>query len=202
MKKLLLASTVTAVMLASAPTHALTFDFAFMTGVGTVTGEIDGLTDNNSGPASAVYIDTYSGNLGSIPPASYNTVVDAGVNTFTVTSGVLTFVDYNASFMTGHSPPSGDEWVLALGLSGSSSSGFLGGVQNFIQAGSSTFAAAKPRLPAALPLFATGLGAMGLLGWRRKRKAAASRSLIKTLIDFGGTAATGGLSFCADCCGA
>jgi hypothetical protein len=27
-------------------------------------------------------------------------------------------------------------------------------------------------LPAALPLFATGLGAMGLFGWRRKRKAA------------------------------
>jgi hypothetical protein len=33
-------------------------------------------------------------------------------------------------------------------------------------------ASATP-LPAALPLFATGLGAMGLLGWRRKRKAAA-----------------------------
>ncbi len=28
-------------------------------------------------------------------------------------------------------------------------------------------------LPAALPLFATGLGGLGLLGWRRKRKAAA-----------------------------
>jgi hypothetical protein len=28
-------------------------------------------------------------------------------------------------------------------------------------------------LPAALPLFATGLGVMGLLGWRRKRKAEA-----------------------------
>ena len=28
-------------------------------------------------------------------------------------------------------------------------------------------------LPAALPLFATGLGMMGLLGWRRKKKAAA-----------------------------
>jgi hypothetical protein len=25
-------------------------------------------------------------------------------------------------------------------------------------------------LPAALPLFATGLGALGLLGWRRKRR--------------------------------
>lgn len=32
--------------------------------------------------------------------------------------------------------------------------------------------AATP-LPATLPLFATGLGAMGLLGWRRKKKAAA-----------------------------
>ena len=29
-------------------------------------------------------------------------------------------------------------------------------------------------LPAALPLFAGGLGAMGLLGWRRKRKAVAA----------------------------
>jgi hypothetical protein len=29
-------------------------------------------------------------------------------------------------------------------------------------------------LPAALPLFASGLGAMGLLGWRKKRKAAAA----------------------------
>jgi hypothetical protein len=28
-------------------------------------------------------------------------------------------------------------------------------------------------LPAALPLFATGLGALGLLGWRKKRKAQA-----------------------------
>jgi hypothetical protein len=29
-------------------------------------------------------------------------------------------------------------------------------------------------LPGALPLFATGLGALGLLGWRRKRKAQAA----------------------------
>ena len=29
-------------------------------------------------------------------------------------------------------------------------------------------------LPAALPLFASGLGVLGLLGWRRKRKAIAT----------------------------
>jgi hypothetical protein len=28
-------------------------------------------------------------------------------------------------------------------------------------------------LPAALPLFATGIGGLGLLGWRRKQKAVA-----------------------------
>jgi hypothetical protein len=38
--------------------------------------------------------------------------------------------------------------------------------------GDSGEAAATP-LPAALPLFATGLGALGLFGWRRKRKQAA-----------------------------
>ena len=37
-----------------------------------------------------------------------------------------------------------------------------------------TAAAASTPLPAALPLFATGLGALGLLGWRRKRKAQAA----------------------------
>jgi hypothetical protein len=33
-------------------------------------------------------------------------------------------------------------------------------------------ATAATPVPAALPLFASGLGALGLFGWRRKRKAA------------------------------
>lgn len=41
-----------------------------------------------------------------------------------------------------------------------------------------TYVAATP-LPAALPLLATGLGALGLFGWRRKRKSA--RSLLPLL---------------------
>ena len=39
--------------------------------------------------------------------------------------------------------------------------------------GEITISSATP-LPAALPLFATGLGAMGLFGWRRKRKGQAA----------------------------
>lgn len=44
---------------------------------------------------------------------------------------------------------------------------------NSITINGTTFSASTTPLPAALPLFATGLGALGLLGWRRKRKAAA-----------------------------
>jgi hypothetical protein len=39
--------------------------------------------------------------------------------------------------------------------------------------GADTFTLTTTPLPAAFPLFATGLGGLGLLGWRRKRKAQA-----------------------------
>jgi len=45
-------------------------------------------------------------------------------------------------------------------------------VYDNITLGSGTPIATTP-LPATFPLFATGLGAMGLFGWRKKRKAAA-----------------------------
>jgi hypothetical protein len=37
-----------------------------------------------------------------------------------------------------------------------------------------TVTAAATPLPAALPLFATGIGGLGLLGWRKMRKAPAA----------------------------
>ena len=52
-------------------------------------------------------------------------------------------------------------------------SGTINGTLALIEIG--TPPATTP-LPAALPLFASGLGALGLLGWRRKKKAAALAS--------------------------
>ena len=58
-----------------------------------------------------------------------------------------------------------DTYLITLSLS--DSDGLLDTVDEYVVVGTG----ATP-LPAALPLFAGGLGAMGLLGWRRKRKAA------------------------------
>jgi hypothetical protein len=66
---------------------------------------------------------------------------------------------------------SGNSWANALAVLTPDSKGFeaLAAFGTGIQDGGF----ATP-LPAALPLFATGLGGLGLLGWRRKRKAAAA----------------------------
>jgi len=78
--------------LASTPGHALSFNYSF-TNInpfqtpGTFTGHIDGLVDNATGPATAVFID-------SAPPVFELTTpisvpVTQGPNSFTVTSGMI-----------------------------------------------------------------------------------------------------------------
>ena len=70
-----------------------------------------------------------------------------------------------ATFSTSFTPTSDDVTLFLVGA------GFGG---TFIDAVSVTTPSVPDvPLPAALPLFATGLGALGLLGWRRKRKAGA-----------------------------
>ena len=49
------------------------------------------------------------------------------------------------------------------------------GSQGVLDSFNTTLSFTPTPLPAALPLFATGLGALGLLGWRRKRKALLSQ---------------------------
>ena len=58
-----------------------------------------------------------------------------------------------------------DTFLITLSLTGPGDAN-LGTVSEFVIVG----AGAPTPLPATLPLFASGLGALGLLGWRKKRK--------------------------------
>ena len=79
---------------------------------------------------------------------------------------------FNPAFVTANVTVAGAEAALFAGLLAgkayfnihTSTSGG-GEIRGFLQ---------ETPLPAALPLFATGLGALGLLTWRRKRKAIAA----------------------------
>jgi hypothetical protein len=87
-------------------------------------------------------------------------------------------IDQSSS--TNYFQVAGPDYLIIPDFAYSSFSTFSGGVFHdaffFLDTVDGTFSvtftpetAATP-LPAALPLFATGLGALGLLGWRRKRK--------------------------------
>ena len=102
-KKFLLGvSAAIAVLLVSAPGHALNFNFSFtnQTGnvAGTVTGEIDGLLDNATSSPTHVTVTSFPSALGLGVSAPFDTIgsVDSVLNHFTVTSGVITAAQYLA----------------------------------------------------------------------------------------------------------
>ncbi len=111
-------------------------------------------------------------------PGNVGALTDNLVKSWTTNEG--TFTETLTSFIANRGSPNALTLLLAGTLTGP------GGVnQNAFailsanQVGSAvdwsltnTSALLATPLPAALPLFASGLGALGLLGWRRKRKAA------------------------------
>jgi hypothetical protein len=192
-KNLLVAVTAFAAILTSAPSHAstLSFDFSFTNTLGvtpgTVTGQIYGLSDNATSAATAVIIDSYPAILGSVATPfdilSYplvagnpNSVV---ANSFTVAGGQITNVNFYADGQCLPSPPCGYAPLFLYLGTGSSPSAYVFGASDpltglsngAVQAESDFITFTPTPLPATLPLFATGLGALGLLGWRRKREA-------------------------------
>jgi hypothetical protein len=88
-----------------------------------------------------------------------------GPVSFNLASSVLTF----AIAFSQLTEPNGFVYELEHYLSGSFDGVVLVGSSNGLPA-----TVPSVPLPAALPLFATGLGVLGLLGWRRKRKNAAA----------------------------
>jgi hypothetical protein len=92
------------------------------------------------------------------------------IDTFDMTSSA----NFNSTFITNHGGTTASAFAaLVAGLSADEA--YLNIPTSDFPAGEIRgFLTATP-LPAALPLFATGLGGLGLLRWRRKRKAQAPR---------------------------
>jgi hypothetical protein len=204
MKNNLIAAAVVAAFLAPAQTRAATVnvDFSFENKVISppaydfdiaFTGEIVGLTVGGTSSASAVYITGYSGfNLYAPYPYTFPisspllvTNSDPSFDSFTVdAAGNLTAASFRGK---GVYDINGDYVYLSITYDGPGSGTNVAGLFQYILPSSGpieqtggdfgngdyTTVSSTP-LPAALPVFAAGLGAIGLLSWRRKRKNAAA----------------------------
>ena len=160
----------------------------------TITSSIESASltlGNVSGPATLLFRRQMI-NMGTMTmEGGGNGVSDVlTLESFASTGPVATIVGFRATFQsdteTGISPPPGNFPANVTNLVENgmlqllTPSGFsttlpgLGFVSLAVSAQSDAEeGVAGVPLPAALPLFATGLGALGLLGWRRKRKASA-----------------------------
>jgi len=181
MKKFLVAIAIFAAFLISAgPVDAVSFNFSFtnefpLGGVdGTVTGRIDGLADTGTSAATGVFITSSPAALEYPLSASDNILAQPLtflINSFTLTNGELTAVDFNSNFPIANTE---EFFSLHLTLGCCSHANRVGPTRNLlVESTSTTFEpVSQVPLPTALPLFATGLGALGLLGYRKKKKPA------------------------------
>jgi hypothetical protein len=137
---------------------------------GPITFNPSGL-DNNFVATSFTLSFTYTG-----PSSlSFNTSFDTGLTKFVETPPNTGAGAWNTAFngntVTFTAPGAindlnpGDEFDLIVGFV--PSSGFVPADFSY----TATWTGTETPLPAALPLFAGGLGALGLLGWRKKRTA-------------------------------
>jgi hypothetical protein len=187
MKTKLLGLVAGAVLLGVSQASAATLVGTTTTAMGIDGLVVDGLTYNVTfvnGSYNSVYASTpptFSGNASAATDAS--AALAAALTSFSVTalSPLGTIVaPQNVVAPYSDSPPLVSAGVAeCITSAGACTSSWTSAdVVNFVD-DSLTFTNtdytvfAETPLPAALPLFATCLGAMGLLGWRRKRKAAA-----------------------------
>ena len=128
--------------------------------IGSLGGVGDGYTGSFSGPSSFGSGTTTAASSGSGDPVEF----DQSVSEIVVPTGYVSdtplsdgFIYNNATFANLGVTPGTYVWTWGTRAD-----------RSF------TLEIGTTPLPAALPLFASGLGAMGLLGWRRKRKNAAA----------------------------
>jgi hypothetical protein len=124
-----------------------------------------------------------AGFAGASPPNPFSAysgataALDPGFTAYTVLQAVVSGT-FTTGSTAGQTSTLNNTFSLSSAPLGSIVTGFLdeGAAGIFTTAQSSSLVLNDPvatPIPAALPLFATGLGAMGLIGWRKKRKAQA-----------------------------
>ena len=126
----------------------------------TITGTQTGIS--SPGPQSTTTTDTYNGLIGSPGPVTYQQIVNGGTLNSTMlgpAAGIQTAVFNNLVSGTITS----DQQIIVATFTAASQD---------LEATMEFTATSVVPLPAALPLFATGLAGLGLLGWRRKKAAA------------------------------
>jgi hypothetical protein len=182
-----LAGIITGLCLATAPGRAASLSYVFTPGtsttlLGTVSPVLETITGSFTFDAA-----TNTESLVNITLAGPGPYAGTYIQT-------TAFISTSSKFIFANSSPSGSsigigfvspltvspdalslvEWCATpLPLTGTCG----GSASDTDPTGAAIFATVPPApvpLPTALPLFASGLGAFGLLGWRRKRKAAAA----------------------------
>lgn len=186
MRKLVLALILAGFAVAPYPSQASTFDFSITNTDGNTNGTVTGVLDFSASSgtnlsATDVYITAAPFGGLSLPFNILTQTPDPpSANSFTISGGNITAANLKWEWGAGGTSPL---WKLLL-QTGDAENAFIyngctacipGPGEQLILAFSATYTpvTATP-LPAALPLFATALGGLGLLGWRRKRKASAA----------------------------
>jgi hypothetical protein len=172
LRTLLLAAAAVVGIGAGSAARALTYDFSFTNPFpddnglsGVVTGRIQGLTDNATGPASSVQVLSGGGATG-----EYVSGGTTGTNTFTLLDGNVTAFDF-LSFGVENTAPGATccsitiftdpEGAVGAGLSTLPTTVYFAPVPDFTLA--------PVPLPAPLLPLMAALGALVGLGWKRRR---------------------------------
>jgi hypothetical protein len=191
------------VLLGTSQARATTYDI-IAPSTGELAGGISGTitTDGTTGTLSASNITSWNINQ-TINDVQFIENLSSSNSTLSLTGGALTanatelffnfsatddsLLKFSSTLVTGNSLQYCDATAACINQNGASDFSTIEWV--FVAPGLGSTNGSSPQvgdieiaaatvgttpLPAALPLFATGLGAMGLFGWRRKRKNAAA----------------------------